>query len=138
MVLLHRKTVGGPRNPPSPLASFSPTSTYRSFSAFQNESAVESLEILAGDVVAEATPAPSASVTEAPVVTAAPVAPPVGDTLESPPELQWTLNEATGVLAGEIEMDVVTIDNFYGRTTTRGFNGQVCVFGGPFRRFGLL
>lgn len=87
-----------------------------------------SLEILAGEVEAEATPAPSA--TEAPVVTAAPVAPPVGGTLTSPPELEWTLNEATGVYAGEIEMGVVTMDNFYGQTTTRGFNGQVrfCVF----------
>lgn len=92
----------------------------------QNASTVESLEILAGTVAPEATPAPSA--TEAPVVTSAPVAPPVGDTLTSPPELEWTLNEATGVFSGEIEMGVVTMDNFFGRTTTRGFNGQVCVF----------
>lgn len=76
-------------------------------------------------MAAEATPAPSATVSEAPVVTEAPVAPPVGDTIASPAELEWTLNEATGVYAGEIEMGVVTIDNFYGQTTSRGFNGQV-------------
>eukprot|EP00903_Cladosiphon_okamuranus_P014013 g13031.t1 len=88
-------------------------------------STVQSLEILAGEVVVDETPAPSATVTEAPVVTAAPVAPPLGDSVTSPPELEWTLNEATGVYAGEIDMGVVTIDNFYGQTTTRGFNGQI-------------
>lgn len=62
------------------------------------------------------------------MATTAPVAPPVGDSLESPPELEWTLNEATGVFSGDIEMGVVTMDNFYGQTTTRGFNGQVCFY----------
>lgn len=92
----------------------------------QNESAVKSVEILAGDVVVEVTPAPTVGVTEAAVATSPPVAPPAGDDrLESPPELEWSLNEATGVYSGDIEMGVVTLDNFFGQTTTRGFNGQV-------------
>lgn len=93
----------------------------------QEESAVKSLEIEAGVVVAAPTPAPSVAVTGAPVVTMAPVAPPIGGTLESPAELEWELNEATGVFSGEIEMGVATMDNFWGQTTARGFNGQVCV-----------
>ncbi|CAM9249240.1 unnamed protein product, partial [Hapterophycus canaliculatus] len=90
-----------------------------------DESAVRSIEIEAGEVVAAVTPAPSVAVTDAPVATIAPVAPPIGGTLESPVELEWELNEANGVFSGEIEMGVATMDNFWGQTTTRGFNGQI-------------
>ncbi|CAM9610829.1 unnamed protein product, partial [Ectocarpus sp. 12 AP-2014] len=91
-----------------------------------DETAVKSLEVLAGEVAAPApTPAPSAAATEAAAITTAPVAPPVGDALESPVELEWELNDATGVFTGEIEMGAVTMDNFWGVTTTRAFNGQI-------------
>lgn len=106
------------------------TTRYPPPALHQDESAVKSVEILAGDAVEEAetvTPAPSATATEAAAPTNAPVAPPAGDSVESPPELDWMLNEATGVFSGVIEMGVVTIDNFWGQTTTRGFNGQVCL-----------
>lgn len=76
---------------------------------------------------ASPTPAPSAAAVEPAAPTGAPSAPPAGDSVESPPELAWALNEATGVFSGDIEMGVVTIDNFWGETTTRGFNGQVCI-----------
>lgn len=92
----------------------------------QNETASESVEIVAGSAVA-ATEAPTpspVSVPEAP--TSAPVAPPVGSVVESPPELKWELNADTGVFFGELEMGVVVMENFWGKTTTRGFNGQVC------------
>lgn len=69
--------------------------------------------------------APAAAPTTAPIPTSAPVAPPTGTALESPPVLKWELNEGTGVYVGEIELGVVTVDNFWGETTTRGYNGQV-------------
>ena len=62
----------------------------------------------------------------APAPTTSPVAAPIGGALESPPELEWELDEASGVYMGEVEVGVVTLDNFWGVTTTRGFNGQVC------------
>lgn len=87
---------------------------------------MKSLEVLAGEVAQPApTPAPSAAATEAAAITTAPVAPPLGESLESLVNLEWELNDATGVLTGEIEMGAVTIDNFWGVTTTRAFNGQV-------------
>lgn len=98
---------------------------------FQNESTVESIEITAGDAVA-VTPAPTAATVPEPtaasitVMTKAPVTPPLGDAFESPPDLEWELDEETGVFSGEIELGVVTMDNFWGETVTRGFNGQVC------------
>lgn len=86
------------------------------------------MEILAGDAVsATLAPAvtPTVPPTGAPVATSAPVAPPVGEGLESPDVLAWELNDDTGVFVGELEVGVVTVENFWGETTTRGFNGQV-------------
>lgn len=84
------------------------------------------MEIVAGNAVA-ATEAPTPSPVSVPTMpTSAPVAPPVGSVVESPPELEWEVNEDTGVFFGELELGVVTVENFWGKTTTRGFNGQVC------------
>ena len=93
----------------------------------QNATASDSVEILAGDVSLSmsATPAPSATISEPPVSTPAPVAAPVGEPLTSPPELQWKVDDATGVRSAELEFGIVEIENFWGNTITRGYNGQV-------------
>ena len=93
----------------------------------QNATASDSVEILAGDVSLSMspTPAPSAAISVPPVSTPAPIAAPVGEPLTSPPELQWKVNDATGVRFAELEFGVVEIDNFWGYTITRGYNGQV-------------
>ena len=62
------------------------------------------------------TPAPSAAISEPPVSTPPPVASPVGEPLTSPPELQWKVDNATGVRTAELEFGVVEIDNYAGGT----------------------
>lgn len=87
------------------------------------------MEIIAGNAVGITevpTAAPQSAPTDAPAPTISPVAAPIGGALESPPELEWELDEASGMFVGKVEVGVVTLDNFWGVTTTRGFNGQVC------------
>lgn len=93
----------------------------------QNGTTVDFITIAAGDAKAiseSPTPGPSEG-TSAPVLTPSPVVPPMGSSLSSPPELEWKLDESNGVFHGELEMDVVTLSNFWGETTTRGYNGRV-------------
>lgn len=86
----------------------------------QNSSSIDSVTIVAGEVFA-GTAAPTA----APEPTMAPVAAPVGETVASLPEFVWELDTETGVLSGDLEFGVVTMNNFWGETTTRGYNGMV-------------
>ncbi|CAM9670320.1 unnamed protein product, partial [Sphacelaria rigidula] len=86
----------------------------------ENSSSIDSVTIVAGEVFA-GTAAPTA----APEPTMAPVAAPVGETVASLPEFVWELDTETGVLSGDLEFGVVTMNNFWGETTTRGYNGMV-------------
>lgn len=91
---------------------------------------MDSVSITAGNVVAltyAPTPAPTIASTTAPIQTLAPVAPPIGEDLVLPPDLRWKLDADTGVHTGEVEFGVVTVKNFWGQTTTRGFDGGVRV-----------
>ena len=101
--------------------------SYLSLTPHQNATASDSVEILAGDVSLSMspTPAPSGAISKPPVSTPAPIAAPVGEPLTSPPELQLKVDDATGVRSAELEFGVVEIDNFWGYTITRGYNGQV-------------
>ncbi|CAM9957915.1 unnamed protein product, partial [Laminaria digitata] len=93
-----------------------------------NETSSKSVEIIAGNAVGITevpTSAPQSAPTVAPAPTISPVAAPIGGALESPPELEWELDDASGMFVGEVEVGVVTVDNFWGVTTTRGFNGQI-------------
>lgn len=76
-------------------------------------------------MTAQPTPAPTIAYTSSPA-TLAPVVPPIGiSDLTSPPELEWTMDADSGVFNGELDFGVVTLDNFWGETLTRGYNGMV-------------
>lgn len=93
-------------------------------------SSTDSVSITAGvavPVTPGPTPAPSVAATVPPSPTLAPLAPPLGEALASPPELEWEFDAETGVLSGALEFGVVTMKNFWGETKTRGFNGMVSI-----------
>lgn len=91
----------------------------------QNASSVDSISVLAGDATWLPTSAPSTESSYTPAPTLAPVVPPIGNSLSSPPELEWELDGDNGVFTANVNFGVVAIDNFWGRTTTRGYNGAV-------------
>lgn len=85
----------------------------------------DSVTILAGEATKAPTPAPAAGSVGGPTFTQSPLVPSNGDLISSPPELPWEYDSNSSIFYGKLEFGVVTLDNFWGTTTSRGYNGQV-------------